>query len=215
MTPARSAEAGLPRVEARNDYRRPAPVSTDQCGVHDARLPPGQLSLRPCVRVWRCSFQVADHLAAMKIGDERDDAGTEGEPGGMSVGGRLGRDGIAAATTIGAVQVDPRRDRLDRRQSTGHASAQPCEPTPLTISPSTARAAPVRRWPGGRISALGNLQNPAYISSSGAGRRSWRGSQLADGPSAASISSVRGCWPRPLGQVPARRVPGRFASPST
>jgi hypothetical protein len=44
--------------------------------------------------------------------------GPKGEPGGMSVGGRLGRDGIAAATTIGAVQVDPRRDRLDRRQST-------------------------------------------------------------------------------------------------
>jgi hypothetical protein len=38
--------------------------------------------------------------------------------GGMSVGGRLGRDGIAAATTIGAVQVDPRRDRFDRRRST-------------------------------------------------------------------------------------------------
>jgi hypothetical protein len=42
--------------------------------------------------------------------------GPKGEPGGLSVGGRLGRDGIAAATTIGAVQVDPRRDRLDRRQ---------------------------------------------------------------------------------------------------
>ena len=59
--------------------------------------------------------RVADHLAAVKIGDERDDAGAE-RGAGRHVGGRLGGDGIAAAATIGAVQVDPRRHRLDRRQ---------------------------------------------------------------------------------------------------
>jgi hypothetical protein len=110
--------------------------------------------------------RLADHMAAMKIGDERDDAGTEGGPGGMSVGGQPGRDGIAAATTIGAVQVHPRRDRLDRRRLHVVTPArEPWQPTPFTISPNKA-VAPVSRWPGGRISAPGNLQNPAYIISS-------------------------------------------------
>jgi hypothetical protein len=52
--------------------------------------------------------RVADHLAAVKIGDERDDAGAERRAG-RHVRGRLGGDGIAAARTIGAAQVDPRR----------------------------------------------------------------------------------------------------------
>jgi hypothetical protein len=59
----------------------------------------------------------------------------------MSVGGRIGRDGIAAATTIGAVQVDPRRDQLDRRQLHVVTPArEPSEPTPFTISPNTGRS---------------------------------------------------------------------------
>jgi hypothetical protein len=53
--------------------------------------------------------------------------------------------------------------------------ASPWEPTlPFTISPITA-VAPVSRWPGERISALGNLQNPAYIISSLTKRRSRMG----------------------------------------
>ena len=31
--------------------------------------------------------RIAYHLAAVQIGDERDDAGADGEPGGMSAGG--------------------------------------------------------------------------------------------------------------------------------
>jgi hypothetical protein len=82
-----------------------------------------------CALVRRPQYGLADHMAAMKIGDERDDAGTEGG-GGRHVGRRrLGRDGIAAAMTIGAVvgrgaRADQKIRLTEITISTGNATAK-------------------------------------------------------------------------------------------
>lgn len=54
-------------------------------------------------------------MADVEVGDERDDAGTEGAAGGH-VGGRPGGDQRAAAGAGAAMQPHPRRHRPDRRQ---------------------------------------------------------------------------------------------------
>jgi len=59
--------------------------------------------------------RIARHLAAVQLADERNDAGADGGAG-RHVGGRLARDGLPASGTIGAVQVEPRRDGPDGRQ---------------------------------------------------------------------------------------------------
>jgi hypothetical protein len=98
----------------------------------------------------------------------------------MSVGGRPGRDGIIAATTIGAGQVD----RVVRRQF--HVVTPAREPPGAAASHHQPQhvVAPVSLWPGGRISALGNLQNPAYIISSltKRSRLAWAAHQFEPAP---------------------------------